>query len=293
MRFKEMTAVLAACCLIYTGGVYIPASAYTADDVAAKARQAGWPETLIQMGYNEWSSGDYTQDKLDMAYAKVQEYNSQTKDLICNYFGVDPEEVPDPENNSGSDVSEQSAPTDSNSEQIAETSEDGEIISPTENSSSSGNQSDLETVTKTDGTTEPRIEPSDFIKMTFEEKIDYVNQLEDTSKNEFVASLSKEEKNSMLKQMPVEDKVALMESYIDTADSMGLNVSVDSLTEENISLTVRNDEGRIVDKAAVGVVVDETGISHTKPLLLSLIGVLMAVFGFTGLYRYIRKTEEE
>ncbi len=290
MRFKGMTAVLAACCLIYTGGVCIPANAYTADDVAAKARQAGWPETLIQMGYNEWSSGDYSQDKLDTAYAKVQEYNSQTKDLICNYFGVDPEEVPDPEEKGGSDASDSpQTSTNSDSEQTGENTPTAE----TENADSSQNQPTAETVTKKDGTTETRIEPSDFIKMTFEEKIDYVNQLEDTSKNEFVASLSKEEKNSMLKQMPVEDKVALMESYIDTADSMGLNVSVDSLTEENISLTVRNEEGRIVDKAAVGVVVDETGISHTKPLLLSLAGILTAVFGFMGLYRYIRKTEEE
>ena len=290
MRFKGMTAVLAACCLVYTGGVCIPANAYTADDVSAKARQAGWPETLIQMGYNEWSSGDYSQDKLDTAYEKVQEYNSQTKDLICNYFGVDPEEIPDPEEKGGSDTSDSpQTPTNSDSEQTGENASTAE----TENADSSENQSAAETVTKKDGTTEPRIEPSDFIKMTFEEKIDYVNQLEDTSKNEFVASLSKEEKNSMLKQMPVEDKVALMESYIDTAGSMGLNVSVDSLTEENISLTVRNDEGRIVDKAAVGVVVDETGISHTKPLLLSLAGILTAVFGFMGLYRYIRKTEEE
>ena len=285
MRLKGMTAILAACCVIYTGGISLSASAYTADDVAAKARQAGWPETLIQMGYNEWSSGEYTQDKLDTAYEKVQEYNAQTKDLICNYLGVDPDEVPDPEekgNSTASDV--QQATENSNAE--------NQNTSATEENSPSA-PSSLETVTKKDGTTEPRIESSDFIKMTFDEKIDYVNQLDDSSKNDFVASLSKEEKNSMLKQMPMEDKMALMESYIDTADSMGLNVSVDSLTEENISLTVRNGEGRIVDKAAIGIVVDETGISHTKPLLLSLCGILVAVLGFVGLYHYVRKTEED
>lgn len=277
MRLKGMTAVLAVCCLIYTGGNSLSASAYTADDVAAKARQAGWPETLIQMGYNEWSSGDYTQEKLDMAYEKVQEYNSQTKELICNYLGVDPEEIEDPEENNNSTASENNQDSGS---------EDG-------NTNASPAPSPVETVTKKDGTTEPRIESSEFVEMTFEEKIDYVNQLDETSKNEFVGSLSKEEKNSMLKQMPVEDKMALMESYIDTADSMGLNVSVDSLTEENISLTIRNQEGRVVDKASVGIVVDETGISHTKPLLLSLCGILMAIFGFIGLYRYIRRTEED
>ncbi|HAJ98339.1 MAG TPA: hypothetical protein DCO72_11465 [Ruminococcus sp.] len=282
MRLKGMTAVLAACCLIYTGGISLSASAYTADDVAAKARQAGWPETLIQMGYNEWSSGDYTQEKLDTAYGKVQEYNSQTKELICNYLGVDPEEIDDPEEKADSTAPENKENPDSSDSEENNTN-------VTENST----PAPVETVTKKDGTTEQRIESSDFIKMTFEEKIDYVNQLDETSKNEFVGSLSKEEKNSMLKQMPMEDKMALVESYIDTADSMGLNVSVDSLTEENISLTIRNQEGRVVDKAAVGIVVDETGISHTKPLLLSLFGILTAVFGFVGLYRYIRRTEED
>ena len=93
---KRVIALL-SCCLICTGGISLSAKAYTPDDVAAKARQAGWPETLIQMGYNEWSSGEYTQDKLDTAYEKVKEYNLQTKELICNYLGVDPDEIPDPE----------------------------------------------------------------------------------------------------------------------------------------------------------------------------------------------------
>ena len=280
---KRMIALL-SCCLVCTGGISLSAKAYTADDVAAKARQAGWPDTLIQMGYNEWSSGDYTQDKLDTVYEKVQEYNLQTKELICNYLGVDPDEVPDPEGNGNPTTPDSQQGTeisDGENPDSAPVQENDSVVEPVEN------------VTKKDGTIEPRIEPSDFIKMTFEEKIDYVNELEDTSKNEFVSTLSKEEKNSMLKQMPMEDKVALMESYIDTADSMGLNVSVDSLTEENISLTVRNQEGRIVDKASVGIVIDETGISHTKPLMLSLSGILTALFGFIGIYRYIRKTEED
>ena len=289
MRLKGITTALIAGCLIYTSGISLPVNAYTADDVAAKARQAGWPESLIQMGYNEWSSGDYTQDKLDTAYEKVQEYNSKTKDLICDYFGVDPEEVPDPEEKSDAEIPE----TQPNSE-IA----NGENQNTNENAGTVENQvasepAVVETVTKKDGTSEPRIESSDFIKMTFDEKIDYVNQLEESSKSDFIASLSKEEKNSMLKQMPVEDKVELMQSYIDTADSMGLNVSVDSLTDENISLTIRNQRGKIIDKANVGTMIDETGISHTKPFLISLFGILSAMFGFIGIYRYVRKEEEQ
>ena len=55
------------------------ASAYTADDVAAKARQAGWPENLIQTGYNQWASGEYTQEQLDEAYNSVCDYSEQTE----------------------------------------------------------------------------------------------------------------------------------------------------------------------------------------------------------------------
>ena len=258
-------AVLACSCMTGT----ISASAYTADDVAAKARAAGWPEYLIQAGYNQWASGDYSQDKLDAAYGSVEAYSEDMEEFICNSLGIDVQP-------SGDDTSGDSS---------------GDTTPATSTTEAAPDK--LETVTKADGTTEQRISTADFINMTLEQKQAYVNSLSEASKKDFVASLSKEERNSMIKQMPTEEKAALMQNYIDMASTMGVNVTVDSLSGDTISLTVRNEEGVVVDKAAVGVTIDETGISHTKPLAAAAGGTLLALLGFGGLYAYIRKTEKE
>ena len=87
---RKLTAVLLASCM--AGGAMLggalPAAGYSADDVAAKARASGWPDYLIQAGYNEWSSGSYSQDQLDQAYASVSEYNDKTGQMIANSLGV-------------------------------------------------------------------------------------------------------------------------------------------------------------------------------------------------------------
>lgn len=264
-------AVLAFSCMAGT----LSASAYTADDVAAKARAAGWPEYLIQAGYNQWASGNYSQEKLDVAYNSVEAYSADMEELICNSLGIDVQ------------------PSGGNSNNTPAATEPAPGATEPASGTTPPSSGKLETVTKADGTTEQRISSSDFINMTLEQKQAYVNSLSEDSKKAFVASLSKEERNSMIKQMPTEEKAALLQNYIDMAGQMGVNVTVDSLSGNNISLTVRNEDGMVIDKAAVGVTIDETGISHTKPLAAAAGGTVLALLGFGGLYAYIRKTEKE
>lgn len=246
------------------------AAAYTADDVAAKARAAGWPEYLIQMGYNQWSSGSYTQEQVDKAYASVTAYDAETEELVCNMLGVDPPQ-------------ESPAPTEAPKEeqQPPQEQQQNDTPAPTE----------APTVVKADGTVEERIAPADFINMSLEEKQAYVDSLSPESKQAFVDSLTREERNSMLKQLPADQKAEIIQKYIDAADTMGLNVTVDSIDTDGIVMTVRDEEGVVVDKASVGTVIDETGLSHTKPIAAAAGGALLAIAGFAGLYCYIRKTE--
>lgn len=276
-RYAISAGILSACLLCSAG---ISASAYTADDVAQKAREAGWPEYLIQSGYNEWASGSYTQEDLDEAYGSVMSYNEQTEEMICNAFGVEPQPKPDP-------VVTDPAPTDpTNAPENPEPSvtPDNSNTGNPDSSADSGNSTPV---------LPDRVSSSDFINMTLDEKKDYVNSLADDQKNAFLASLSKEERNSIIKQLPTDQKVALMQNYIDAASSMGMNVAVDSITDQNISVTVRNNEGVIIDKTGVGVVIDETGISHTKPFVFAGLGILTAAAGFVLLYWYSKKTEEQ
>lgn len=237
------------------------ASAYTADDVAAKARQAGWPENLIQTGYNQWASGQYTQEQLDEAYYSVTDYNDQTEEFIYNSFGMDPAEAK-------KKTAETTPP-----ETQPETQAENTNAAPAEN-------------------TDTYISDSEFINMSMEEKQEYVSSLPEEQKSDFINSLSTEARNSIIKQLPTQDKAAIMQKYIDTADTMGMHVTVDNIGEKDISVVVRNEEGVVIDKTGIGVVIDETGISHTKPLVFAGIGILVSIAGFAGLYWYIKRTEE-
>lgn len=242
IKYALVSILMAGCCL---GSLHV--SAYTADDIAAKARENSWPENVVQQCYNQWTSGKYTQEELDQIYERISEWSKELDDFFKNYFQL-PDEPSETE------------PAD--------------------------------TKAKEDDTSGGRISQEEFINMTFEEKRAYIYSLDEAARQAFLSSLSPEERNSLLKQLPAEDKAALMQTYIDVAEEMGINVTVDSLTNNDISLTVRDEEGTIIDKTALGVVIDETGLPHTKPLLVSVGGTLLAVLGFGGLYAYIRKTEE-
>ncbi len=250
---RIVTSCLALCCLF--GGNALCACAYTADDVAAKARASGWPEYLIQAGYNEWSSGEYSQTDLDQAYNSVEQYTEKSGKMIANSLGVRYTE-PDP-----------AAATES-----------------TQSTSGSAAPSTV-TVTKTDGTTEERIDKSEFIQMPLEEKQAYVASLDEASQAAFMESLTPEEKRSIIKQLPDEDKLSLVQDYVDTAKDMGMNVAVDSISGNDISMTIRDSSGTVIGKTNVGTVIDETGISHTAPLLGSFAAVLLALTGIGILNR--------
>ena len=127
--------------------------------------------------------------------------------------------------------------------------------------------------------------------MTKEERQAYVDSLSEESKKAFMASLTGEERKSLLKDLPAEDKAALVQKYLDTADDMGLQVTVDGIEGNNLTMTIRNEEGTIVDKTGTTTAVDETGYSHTLPLAAAAGGIVIACAGFAGLYCYIRKTE--
>lgn len=263
-----LSAMLTAGCLC---SLALPAAAYTVDEVAEKARECGYSEEMIQLGYNEWATGNYTQADLDAIYEQLCAYDDQADDMVDSIFEntsipddvVVPTNPPAEEDSSASEESTASGTTDS------------------QESSSSG------------GTASGTVSSADFINMTLEEKIAYVNSMDEATREAFLDNLTAEERNSIIKQMSLDDKAELMQGYIDTAETMGLNVVVDSLTDTNISVTIRNQDGVIVDKAAVGVTIDETGISHTKLIVLAAAAVALSVLGLAALYRYLCRSDRQ
>ncbi len=265
LKKKLLAAALTAGCLCSLCG--ITAAAVTVDEVAQRARECGYSEEMIQLGYNEWATGNYTQADLEAVYAQLGAYDSQVDDMVDSIFDSS---VPD------------SAVTPTSPPAAADSS-----------ASSAAGSTSADSQAPADSVADSAISSADFINMTLEEKIAYVNSMPEAEKDAFLANLTPEERNSIIKQMSLEDKAELMQGYIDTAETMGLHVVVDSLSDTNISVTVRNQDGVIVDKAAVGVTIDETGISHTRLIVIAASGVLLSLLGFAALWRYLRRSDAQ
>lgn len=250
---------LALACVLMAGAVCsmigLHTAAYTVDEVAQKAREAGYSEEQVQRGYNEWSSGIYTQEDLDAAYEALADYQSTVDSKIDDIFSsTDTSSTPDTSSGSGTS-------------------------STSDTSSDSG--------------TDSKVSSADFINMTLEEKIAYVSAMSDEEKSEFLSNLTTEERNSIIKQMSLSDKADIMQGYVDAASAMGMNMAVDSLSEDGISVTIRDADGVVIDKASVGITIDETGISHTKLVTIACAGIVMALAGFAWIYRCIRRKQTD
>lgn len=258
-KFSLTFATLAVFCM--SG---ISASAITPDDVANKARAAGWPETLIQEGYNAWSSGEYTEEDLQTAYDSVTTYDEKAKKMAENTLGI---ELPDiePDTSAGGGVSS-----------------DGSSIGAIPSAGGGAAESPEEDNTW-------RIPSNDFIDMSLVEKQEYIDSLTPEQQQAFMQSMTTEERNSILKQLPAEEKAELVENLVDSASTMGVTVSVDDVSQENISVTMRNEDGVIIDKSVVGeVAIDETGIDYSGKWILAGVGALASVAGILWLYRCSR-----
>ena len=133
----------------------------------------------------------------------------------------------------------------------------------------------------------------DFVNMTLEEKIAYVNSLPPAEREAFLNNLSPEERKSILKQMSIEDKADLMEGYVSLADKLGMNVVVDEITDDNVMLTIRDEEGVIIDQSGLSATVEDTGVSYTGLFAAAAAGVVLAGGGIIAVYRHLRRTDEE
>ncbi len=272
---KAFAAALAACCFCCTAGM--TASAATLEDIVNKAREVGIPEAQIQVGYNEWMTGDYTQEDLDTVYESLLNYDAQTQEMLDQYFGTT------------GDSSSSSADNTTSSAADSTTSS-GETTSATENSTAGTESAGNSTASTESSST---VTSTDFINMTLDEKIAYVGTMNAADKEAFLNNLSPAERNSIIKQLALDDKAALMQGYINVAEQMGMHVAVDNLTDDNISVTIRDEEGIVIDKTAVGITIDETGISHTGLFAAAAAGIVLAVGGLLALYRYICRSDEQ
>ncbi|MCQ2407229.1 MAG: hypothetical protein MJ065_01720 [Oscillospiraceae bacterium] len=129
-----------------------------------------------------------------------------------------------------------------------------------------------------------------FAEMTLDEKREYVASLPESERAAFLANMTAEERTSLLKQLSVDKKHEVLEGMAELGREMGMTITVDDA--ENYRFSVRDREGRLIDTAGFGLIVDSTGWDTTVPVLTGAVMVLSALGGLL-LIGYRCKKEEQ
>lgn len=284
--FIKMGIAAAAVCAVCATG--ISALATTIDDVAATARRYGIPDSFIQQGLNEYYEDPslYTSADFDGYIEYIEAYHQEILNkLMPNSDNSDNKQptvtqpVSPTDDTTPTDVS-QTSPSDTTTQPPASTDNGGNT--PSGNSGSKGSSNS--------GSTANRIPESDFIDMTLDEKQDYISSLPEDQQQDFLNSLSADELKSIVKQLPMDDKADVIDSFVKAGDSLGVKVTVNEITEDTVSMIMRNKDGELIDIATVGVIVEDTGYDYRVLYSVSGAFILIAV---SGIWLLIRKFSDK
>lgn len=243
---KKNWIAAAAACLTVCACCTPTASAATLEDVAEAARAMGYPELCIQEGINYCQTSNYTPEQYDQIVAAVYENNDEIWNVIYQEYGI---EAP----------AETEPPSASDTEQTEPDSESAPSAQP-----------------------QFSITTAEFLALSMEEQKAFLQSLTAEEQSAFLGSLTPQERNAILKQLSTDAKAQVLSQMVEAGASMGLHFTVEELTDESLTLSVRGEDGTLVDVSSVGIVVDDTGISHTglifgagSVLLLSAGGLLL------------------
>lgn len=129
----------------------------------------------------------------------------------------------------------------------------------------------------------------DFISMTLDEKLAYINSMPESERQEFLADMTNEEKNSILKQMNVSEQMDLISQFIDFGETLGLNLSVDEVSGNTVSVSVRDMYGNLVNVMTFGNIVENTGMPYNVPIFFGGSAVIISLAGIIWLIRQSRE----
>lgn len=125
-----------------------------------------------------------------------------------------------------------------------------------------------------------------FSDMTLEEKKAYLESMTEAEKQAFLSTLSPEDRNSLIKQMGLSQKAELVAGFKDILSDYGITVTIDELTEDNISISTLDENGNILGISSMSIKVDPTGSSRALPIIggtgLLLVSAAGTVFLLRG-----------
>ncbi len=240
--------------LVSIGTFSLSASATTVSDVIAYAYEVGLPESTIQQCINQYSSGTYTSEQCDAAIAALASWAAERDSAIEDVL-------------------------------------DGDTTSESETTTATTDESSTDATTTTTVIETPT--ESEFIDMSLDEKVAYVNSLSEEERTEFIDNMSTDVRNSFLKQLDTDTQLEIVASLVDVGDALGVSFSVDSITDDALAISARDEDGNLIDVTTFGDSVEETGIPYTKPILLGVGAILLAIAGFFAIFRLTNKKQND
>lgn len=250
---------------VSTAAFSLSAFATTVDDVAAVARSYGYSEADIQAGYNTYYANPkaYPSEVLDMAIDKLHEAGNQ---IIT----------------AGPQVT--NTPTTTTT---AVTSEN------TDNTNKTPIENNGITLTAGDGSTFTRISREEFIQKSYEDKMAYMKSFTQAQQQAIIDDLSPEEYRSLMKQSPTEQKLQIVGKLSEAVEQLGLNVTVDEITDDSLTIAMRNENGELVNVSTAGATVEDTGYDRRWLIALAAAIIGTAVGALCLLMRRMKSEGSE
>lgn len=250
-------SIAAAAALIGIAAAPLSAYAATPEEAAAIARSYGVSEETIQQCWNEYYSAPelYPPEEIDHLLAQFIEH----MESVSTTVPYNPDAKP-PVTTTAANMGSDSDTDDKPSNGITLKTLDGESFS--------------------------RISVEDFIAMSYEEKQTYLSTFTPEQQAVIMENLTPEEYKSLLKQMPTDNKLEVIDGLTDIAEGFGLNVNVDEITDENVVLSIKNKKGELVAVSSAKETVENTGYDRRGIFA----GAAALIFvGAAGMFLLVKK----
>ncbi|NLT10739.1 MAG: hypothetical protein GXY08_14775 [Ruminococcus sp.] len=240
----------------------LTANATTVDDVMAEARKWGYPESTIQDAYNYYlqDPDSYDSDDFDLAIEKLRSAGG-------NLITTGPQKTNNTTTTTAVQTTAAAPSTDKNDSTVTTTA--GSEPAPEQQ------ETDIITLTMPDGSTFTRISKKDFIKLSYKEKMDYISTFTPQQQQIIIDNLSPEEYRSLLKQLPSDQKMEVIEDLSGAVEAMGMNLTVEELTDDSLSVAMRDDDGVLIGVSNAGSLVEDTG--YDRRSIFAAAGVLFFI----------------
>ena len=264
-----ITSVLGASAALLFGGM--TAGATTVEDVWQAAREAGYPEYMIQDYYNiaraqKPDPAELTSENFDKVIAALREHPYiTTGPQVTQKITTTTTALPETTTQTNNDEPETPSATEP---------------APTEP------VKNVITLTMADGTTFTRISKQEFIALSYEGKQSYIATFPPEQQQVIIDNLSPEERRSLLKQLPTDKKLETIQGLADVAGEMGVKLTVEELGDDTVKLTVHDEDGKVIGHSSVGAdIVENTGYDRRWVFAASGGLFLISIAGVIFLFR--------